>query len=517
MTVLPEGILRATDLDAEQALSRLRTNIGRLIPGWEDFSLASPENLILEATVRYGDVIRATMENRFRQVYWATLRDRLAAIRKGLKDGFTLRGGTAAQVDGYFITVGGAAPAARIPIDAGTRVQVQVASETIIYQVLAATSIETTSPQSATVTLEHSETNSETRQSPEEANWRALIRSSPYIDETMQVSADNGDYAEVKTFLGQGPTDRVFIVIVDDQGRPQVRFGDGIAGAIPIGEVDFTWKTGGGKSGEVAANTDWTVISTIKDEGGNVQQVLFINPEESTAALDPMTVAQARRLAPLVARTQQRIVEPSDAEAVATNVPGIARALAASSDTDDTISEDHGIIELVGYGEELTSGKFAPAAPTAAQIAAVQAAAAQASDKYPSLMNVTLTFKAADFDDFTIVARVELEAGADAETAGEAARDAVKDFFAVANADLSPNESVDFGLRLTDSDGNPDYTISWSKLNAAIVAATGIKSIPRTGNGLLVNGVEADLKLSRRGFPRLAAVSILNAATGVVL
>jgi hypothetical protein len=498
-----------TGITREDMLVRLQKLANQVNPEWDDFSVAHPENLLLESMAFIADLIRGTMEERTRQLNWATITDRLAAIRLGRLSGFQLPGATASTLSGVFTTASGQAPTTRIPIPEGTRVRTDDPTDPKRYQVTSDNAAIETTGASATVSLEQSETVVEQFQSNNEPNQELLLSESPYIDDSMEVEAADGTYSAYSTFLGASATTKAFVIFVDDQGRARARFGNGINGSIPQGEIEVTYRVGGGVAGEVSAGASWTIEDTISDELGQPVQLILTNTSASQPASDAMTVAEARVRGPLSVRTINRVVNEEDFEFVATQIPGIARAFMATSNTSTDIAEDHGRLEIVAFGTRLDSGRYEPATPSGAKLIEI-AAKLSKEGNFPPVMGFTYGVYAAPFRTVDVVVRIFKEANATATAVGKAIRAALADFFAVAFADRTPNTSIDFGAKLLGSDGLSDYTIGWSNVFDAVTATEGVRRISPLSNNLLLNNTHGSVILTPREFPELGTVTILD-------
>jgi hypothetical protein len=510
--LLPQGTLDHTGLVREDMLARLQSTFNQLNPEWDDFSPSHPENLILEGMVFMGDIIRGTMEERVRQLNWATVSDRLAAIRLSRLSGFRMPGAGSATVSGILATSTGAVVTKKIDVPAGTKLFTGSTANPKRHRTLAAAEIDV-GQSSVALDLEQAELISEVFESNNEPNIELLLDRSPYIDGSAVVNASDGAYTEVSTFLGASATDKVFFVFVDDQGRARIRFGTGINGAIPQGNIAVDYKIGGGVVGEVEAGASWTIEDPLPDSEGNTIPLVFTNAAGSNPGVDPMTVEEARVRGPQALQTINRLVIPADFEFVAETTPGVARALMATSEDSGIIAEDNGRLVLVALGEKLASGRFAPAVPTAAKIAEVQAQMVE-DGPFPPVMGLSFDVVAVDLLTVSVTTRIFKTANANATDTAVAIRAALADFFAVSLADLSPNTATDFGLRLLGSDGQPDFLLLWAAVFDAILAADGVRYMSSSANNLLLNGLHDSVSVDALKFPALGTVTIFDEDQG---
>lgn len=491
-------------------LVRLQSLFNQVNPEWDDFSPGFPENLLLEGMTTLVDLIRGTMEERVRQLSYATVTDRLAAIRLGRLSGFTLPGAMSATVSGRVSLSSGVPHANDITLPANLKVRTNDPTEPKRYRM-------TTDP-APTITAgllyvdidaEQAESQSDTFESNYEPNQELLLDRSPYIDGSASVSAADGSYTAYTTFLGMVATTRGYVVFVDEDGGARIRFGNGINGAIPQGTITVTYKTGGGTAGEVEANALWTIEDVVTDVMGNVVQVKFTNSAASTSGLDAMTVEESRVRGPQSRSVIKRAVVEPDFEYIAVQAGGSARAFLETSDNSSEVAEDYGVLHVVAYGTQTTSGGYKPASPTTAQLNLIAAALTKYGST-PKLMGFSLDITGATFRTVNISMRIYKKSNYAADDVSTNIRTALEDFFAVADANRQQNTLVDFGCRLLGSDGDPDYLIPWAWVLRAILDADGVRYLSTGNDDLLINGSHSSLYLLAHEFPLLGTVTIFD-------
>lgn len=146
-------------------------------------------------------------------------------------------------------------------------------------------------------------------------------------ESSLEVRIDEVLWREVPSLYGKGPSDRFFIVRIDDDARATVIFGDGKQGArLPTGRenVRATYRFGIGGDGEVGEKT----LALLKKRPFGVRGVS--NPIAAGAAASPEKLETARANAPLTVLTLDRIVSLRDFEDFARAFAGIGKAQAVS-------------------------------------------------------------------------------------------------------------------------------------------------------------------------------------------
>uniref|UniRef100_A0A6H1Z9B7 Putative baseplate protein n=1 Tax=viral metagenome TaxID=1070528 RepID=A0A6H1Z9B7_9ZZZZ len=518
--LLPTEPTNYTGLNHRQLLARLQALFQQVRPEWSDFSSNHPENLLLQGTTLIGGLLAGSSDERYRQTMWALITDRLAAIRKGAPIGFELTGRAAGALDGYFSTAGGIAAPQKILIPAGARVMCGQA----IYTSTVDMDVAAAAISSITASLENWELQTDVVQSDEVANFPILLVETPVIDGSVGVVAGNGAFVEInpttglkwKSFLEMGPDTKGFITMQDNNGHVYVLFGSGVNGVVPTGTVTVTYHTGGGETGKISSvGATWTVLDSIFDDLGNEVNVVFTNTTVSLGEADEMSVEEAKVRGPLAARTNKRCVNEPDFEYAATTVAGLARAALLTSEHDSSIPEDYGRLYLVARGAAYTgSGYYPPAAPSATQIAAVQALIDEDTGEYPQLMLVSVSVLAAIFFYIHVKVRVYKEANYSAATVKANITAELQKWFSVADQNRGPLYNSNWGYKLLGTDGYPDYKIPWSKLFNVVNDTAGVREVSSSVDGLLLNDLRASVVLEPAKFCILGNIQVYDMDQG---
>ena len=152
----------------------------------------------------------------------------------------------------------------------------------------------------------------------------------PILNETLILEVDEGDgfrrWQEDDKLFGSDADDRVYVL---DRSGGTVRFGDGVNGAIPVGNVNNAganvvarqYRFGGGKRGNVAAKTIRTLSTAITgiDDNGilNLRTAFGGREEERTAR------SREKTRPPLAIKSRCRAVTDKDFEFFATQAADI--------------------------------------------------------------------------------------------------------------------------------------------------------------------------------------------------
>lgn len=495
-----------TDKDFDSLNARLDNLIGSAFPTWTETERANFGNMLKELFAFVGDVLTKYQDNQAAEAFLGrvTQRKNILALCKLI--GFEPRGNTASTVE--LVVTLAAALAGDTTIAARTRAKTESITDPVIFEFVEAVTISAGAVGPVVVTAEHAELKEEIFTSTGLPNQELRLASTPYLDDSLTITAANGVYTQQDTLLESAATDRHYTVSVDQSDRALVRFGNGVSGTIPVGSITAAYKTGGGIAGRVEANKVVKIEGSFTDAFGNAARVSVNNPSASTPALDRQSVEEIRLLAPRTLRVQGRTVSREDYEINALLVAGVARALMLTSDQDVGIVENAGILFLVPEGG---------GAPSEALKAAVLEIC---TVTYPNTLTFDLDVQTALYATVDVSAIVYLARGALPATVDAAIRDRLARAFAItpttADVDAGLTVGVDFGYNLVTEDGDLGI-LAWSDIANIVRDTTGVRKLDAGPAGLLLNGVRADVEIGVRSFPVLGTVTILNGETGLAL
>jgi hypothetical protein len=503
LALLPPSV-DMTDKDFDALRARLIALLKSVFPDWSDFSVASFGNVLLEMYAFVGDVITYYLDAQARESRLVTATQRKNVIALARMLGYRLHGARAATAE-VVLTLA-RPPTAEVVIPAGTVVRTREVTEPIRFQLLGDVAIPAgASPPAATGVVEASEAHTQLFDARGLPSLDVVLDRTPYLDGSAVVSAANGVYEERESLLGSGPNDRHFIVLVDQNDRATVRFGNGASGAPPSGTIRVSYKTGGGAAGNVEAGSLVVIEGVFNDAHGRPVQVSVTNPAPASGGTERQTVASAKLLAPESLRTLTRTVTREDFEVNARRVAGVARALMLTSNEDSSISENTGILFIVPQGGGL---------PTAAL---KQAVLKEVTVVYPCTLTFQVSVQSPVYRTVNIEARIFLRQGFSKQTVRERVKQNLAAMFQVSERDGTPNPLVDFGFNIKDADGNPVGEIAWSDVFNVIRDTEGVRKIGDRQGDLKLNGLAADIRLGTKEFPVLGTVTVLDGDTGQVL
>ncbi|ACY13297.1 baseplate J/gp47 family protein [Haliangium ochraceum] len=503
MTLLPPSV-DYTDKDFDALRARLIALVQSVFPDWSDFSVASFGNVLLEMHAFVGDVLAFYLDAQARESRLVTATQRKNIIALARMIGYRLHGAQAATAEVIFALA--QPPAADVVIPAGTVVRTPDVTEPVRFQLLADVHIAAgAEPPEAVGVVENAETHTQLADARGLADLDLTLSRTPYLDSSVVVSAGSGAYAERDSLLGAGPNERAFVVLVDQNDRATLRFGNGTSGAPPTGTIRVTYKTGGGAGGNVEAGSLTVLERAFADAHGRPVQVAATNPAPASGGTERQSAASAKLLAPESLRTLTRSVTREDFEINARRLPSVARALMLTSNEDARIAENSGILYIIPRGGGV---------PTSALKQAVHE---QVTVVYPC----TLTFQVAVQDPVYRVVHVEARVYRRQGVAAAALRVRIEAnlaaFFRVSEPDGTPNPRVDFGFHRKDADGAPAGEVAWSDVFNVLRDTDGVRKLGDGASALLLDGAPADVRLGVDEFPVLGTVTLLDGDAGAPL
>lgn len=510
-----------TDRDFDSILLRLQGLIQSVFPDWTDFSEANFGNILLEMLAHVGNVINFYQDNQSDESFWPTMNQRISAIRLGRLIGYTLSSAAAATGTERF-TIPAAHPAADLNIPIGTTLSTPDPNNPVQFRTTAAGVISAGSTYTD-IAIEQAESKLQTFQSSNQPYQELMLGYTPFIDGSLDtavwdgatllagVSAANGDYTRVDSFLGYGPSDRVFIVSVDQEDRAYIEFGSGAIGVIPQGEIQVAYKIGGGSQGIVEAGRITILNDSLAFDDGVVASLSVTNPAATSGGTDRMDIEEARVKAPASLTVLTRTVSKSDFETVATSVAGVARALLVTANEVAGTEENYGILYVVGQGAKLASGKISPATPSSTTLTTIYN---KIVNEKPPTVTFSFDVRAVEFLLTSISTRIYVRQGYTPSVVSANVKAALYDLFAAQSAKGVPNELVDFGVNLVDTSISSTYgEVTWSDVFNAIRDADGVRKVDEGVQGLLINGYKKSLQVPLIKFPKLSSIVVYNASS----
>jgi hypothetical protein len=501
MTILGQN-LDYTDKDFDSFRARLFNLIESVFPTWSSRNVANFGNLLIELYAFVGDVVMKYQDNQARESRWsqATQRKNLIALAKLIN--FTPTTATASQVDALLSIL--APVAGNVTIPAGTVVKTRSATRAVEFRTLA-NAVITAGNTSITATAENSELQQDTFTSAETPNLSVKLTATPYIDGTADVTASNGTFTQVESFLDSDSSDLHFTATVDQNDAVTIRFGNGVSGAIPTGTITVDYKTGGGSRGQVEAGSVTVIDGVFTDSFATPVKVSVTNPSPSTPATDRQSVASIRERAPEQARVNNRTVSREDYEINARRLSQVARALMVTRNEDPAIGENTGFLFIVPVGGGLPTQQLKDDVLEMVTVT------------YPNTLTFVVTVSNPLYKTIDVYARIALEKGADPAVVDSTIRANLVAWFAPLNDDGSKNENVDFGYAFVEEEGSDHGLIPLSTIMNIVRDSEGVRKIGDTIADFTLNGAYSDLSLNIREFPILGTVTLINSSTNLAL
>lgn len=492
MPILPTNT-EYTDLDFDSMRARLVLLATSVFPDWTDFdNPRNMGNLFLEMDAFIVDAIAYIMEKSARESRVLTAAERKNMISLLRLINYELDPASAATVDETFSLQ--TPPLADVFFAAGTVVRTTDVTEPVEFRTVAdAVILQGADPPEVTVSVENAEPQVQLVQSTLSPSQRVLLDRPPFVDVTL-VTAGNGTYTQVATFFDSTATDLHFQVLVDQNDRATLLFGNGILGAIPEGSIEVEYKTGGGASGNVDLGTLTVVPGSFTDTEGRAVRVFATNAAKASGGDDRETVEQARVAGPASLRSLNRTVASDDFKTHSEAVPGVSRALILTSDEDLTIAENSGIVFVVPDGGGLPSQ------------ALKDAVLVQVTETFPPPITFRVSVSDPLYLAIDVEARVTFVDDVVKTDVRDDIRSALVDLFALDLEDTSPNPFVAFGA---EGEG----IVAWSDVFNAVRDTVGVRRI--APGDLKLNELVADVSVGLREFPTLGDVIVRDAQTGL--
>lgn len=490
-----------TDKDFAAIRARLFTVIRSVFTDWTDESVSNFDNILVELFADIADNLLYYQDNQSRQsrLSDATVRRSVLALASML--GYRSSAAQASQV-GLQLTIN---RPAITDITLPSSLRFRTLDGKGVFRIIDPAIIPAGSS-SILVTAENSEPFLETV-TPTSQGYQTFTASrSPWVEESEVVTSGAYVYTRVDSLVTSGPQDKHYTITVDGQDRAVLTFGDGLNGFKPTTTISIYYSTGGGTNGVVDAGAVVVCSSkAVQDSALNNYSLSVNNPSKSVGGANRESLASIKKRAPLFARTNARTVSTDDYEINALRVPGVGRALLATSDTAAGLPQNYGKLFVV----PVDGGE-----PTQSMLNAVLK---KLTVDYPNTTTFRLDVVAAIYAPVSVTATIYLQPGYSKSTVKAQVVQALTDFFRVVNADGTANENITFGLKYKTVFGQATPAISLSDVYNVVRDTTGVRKIGTTASDFMLGGEHADFSLSYFEFPTLGDVLLRDGDTGEIL
>ncbi|MCP4573336.1 MAG: hypothetical protein GY838_13355 [bacterium] len=512
--ILPADLdVQSRDFDSLR--ERLTRTIASVHPDWSDTAVANFGNILLESGAFVGDVVDKYRSAQFAEAFFSVCTRRINGVKHARPLGYTFSGQTASTVDIQFSLTG---TYDDIPLTAGMIIRSASATNPARFQILADATIPAGNS-AFSVATENSQSHTKSFTSTDLADQRLLLDQTPFLevvsvgDDITPVGAPD-PWAKVDNFLSSTNTDPHYMVLLSDNDRALVVFGDGTNGRIPSGVTTVNSKSGGGA---ISVDPGTLIVPefSLTDALGAPVTFAVTNPLVASPGTARETLANAQRELPGQMTVNSRSVAQPDYGINAQRVSGVSKALILTSDQLAGIPENNGFLYLVARGAALASGGYAPTTATTAQKDEVRAL-------IEGTYKPTITFEYSVVDPvlttINITAKVRLAQGAAPATVDAAIRSNLADFFAVELVDpddsslVVANADFKFGWEMKDELGGVRNIIAWSKLVNIVDNTTGVDEVDKTTFVPIGNTT-----IPYNSIPVLGTVTLLNDRTGLAL
>ena len=182
-----------------------------------------------------------------------------------------------------------------------------------------------------------------TQGSSGEPNQTYILGKENVVEDSVSIFVQNGErfgrWTRVANISDAGPNDPAFEVVLTEDNRTAIVFGDGVAGAIPniYEAIKAQYLYDGGAQGNIPLTSPLSQLEIFYVPGLDVEETTAlssqINVVATTAGVggtDPDTDEVIRKIAPSTLLTSNRAVSLQDYSGIALQTRGVSRAIAES-------------------------------------------------------------------------------------------------------------------------------------------------------------------------------------------
>lgn len=298
------------DTHYDDLLARLQV---KYASDFNDFAISSLGIMLLDLTAYGLDTLSFYLDRRATDTYLATARTRKSVSRTSRQLGYKMGGAVASSVD--MLVKVTEVFAFDVPIPA--RFQFN-GPNGLIFETAEATTFLVSEQGVASagkyIPAYEGETITESFVSDGTPAQVFELRRVPadkfVVQGTVEVAVDGADW-DVVDLLEYGQTDQFEVGFNDDP--PTLRFGDGIAGNIPIAgaSIDVTYVASRGKAGQVSSGSIQEETTSLVVAFTEIP-LSITNPEGSSGGDDRETLASAKAFAPQVWKSAGKAVTGED-------------------------------------------------------------------------------------------------------------------------------------------------------------------------------------------------------------
>ncbi len=523
-----------TDKDFESARRRLFALIASVFPTWTDTAVANFGNILLEMFAWCMDVLGFYQDNQAIESRITTARQRKNLLALAKLVNYEPATAVPAQClvkftcsppppDGDNVVLGEDKNPFPIVVKTGD-------SDEVKFELQSSITLTNAAP-SYWGTVENSESHIELFTGLGLMGQELTLARTPYLNGTAIVTADNGGYTEVASFINSTPTDRHYTVQTNNLDAATIRFGTMVSGQLPAGTISVAYKTGGGSKGNQESQAINTIEGSFQTESGLPVTLTVLNDGEIAAGgAERETEAQIRQNAPLSLRVLTRAVCREDFEILATapSVGGMARALMLSSSEDSDVPANTGHFYIIPSVERGQTVSF----PTPAKMDEVYR---KIRSDFPWPTSFAVVMRVPTFVDIAVSALVYLRKGYSA--ADPAVRKQIQaafyDYFSLINVDGTVNTRVNFGYYYGSDAADGAKVVPLSDLQnilrdcpaiqrlgvaeADFTVAAATDSNTGVSEVRLAAGSHADIPIFKHEFPRFGSFALVDGASGATI
>lgn len=520
------------NLDQAGFEARLREGFQTLYPNVDLSTDAEMTVHLLGANAQVGDRIAYYLRRQATESRAATAVLRASLLAHARTNGYRPRGISAATSPLQRFSLASAATSP-VTIPAGTIVRSKN-DASIKFRTLAVAQIGV-GETSVLAPSENSELWQDTDTATGKAYYAYTAARTPYVDRSMAVETAAGEWTEVfDNFKASLATDCHFTTVTNTKNVVTVRFGDGINGAIPNGAVTYTYKTGGGSTGQLDAGV-LTVLNGVFYNDLNAIVAVTTTNEDITVGGDDRESDGSIRLGITSNQlVQQSATARNQYEEVAERTAGVARALLLTKNEHSSVPFNEGLLSIVPTGGGVASQELLDAVAARFgdevhvgdpdNVLSILPTRFPRGDK-PKTPSFQLFVRPAQYALVDITAKVVPATGVVLSQLRATIIANLAKFFRVMilaseaypGTELEgyvPNPLINFGFYMALAANGNTAGLAYSDMYNVVRDSSGVQRILGTSDGFLVNGSHADAPVSLWEFPALGTVTLIHGITG---
>lgn len=322
MGFLQNTWLRYWDRSYQQVKDSTLTRLQSRVPEMTDHTESNIFVKMISIWAGIAEMLGYYSDNAAREAFIDSVRRYASAVKHCKKFDYRIKSSTAATVAVTFVL--NAVSDEDVVIPSGTRVDDSVLS--LKFFTTASLTIPAGDPEGTVNAVQAESLTDQSLGNADGSEDLVIVLPANLQENTLAVRVDGENWTPQETLAYSTPLAKDYIVTVNEQGIPILKFGDTLNGAIPGAglPIEADYKTTSGATGNVEAGSIDTIVTALTLPAG--VQLTVTNRDRASGGASVETLDSIKKRLPLFNRTLLRAVTKQDYIDIAELQPNVALA-----------------------------------------------------------------------------------------------------------------------------------------------------------------------------------------------